>query len=499
MSILTEDDKQILNMALRQNGGFHLATQWYFRGFKPLGFQYAFHQTMVPNVTFIAGIASGKTTVVASSFLMDCLTIAHFRGLNTSVTAKQAELPFEMAMTWIEENPRIMHLIEDISLRPYPTIKFKNFSEMHFRTMGNNAKYIRGQEFDRINVDEAGLDWDGGAIKVLRGRLRGTRVDGTRRMARLDVITSPTGAPWLKERFDRGWPENPEAELNRYLSMRVSTYENTMLTREQIELMEADYPAEMIDVELRGFFPDYGVSMFPIGHINACSNPMLYDIAYEKTRPDSGRPEPGYVLEESSRFGIMKYELPADPNRTYVLAGDPGTDNPPKRNAAVVMVLDATEVPYKVVYFDWVSGKGSYNPFLNSFKYAMYKYYPVYKGIDTTGPQKAIDELAFENFGIEVDGLSFSNSKAAMLNSLSLLLTNHAIQYPPITGLLKQLGTYTEEADRKKAPQDIVMTLAMLAYLARYNPVENKTPDVAHQAYKPRKERTRRGRARRRG
>ena len=173
MNVLSDADRQLLPLALRQNKGFHLATEWYLRGWKPLWYQYAFHQTLTPNVTMLAGIASGKTTVVAASYFMDCLTIPYFRALNTSVTSRQAELPFEMIMGWIEGNDRVENMIDNISLRPYPLIKFKNYSEYIFRTAGKDARFIRGHEYDRINYDEAGLDFFGEATKVLRGRLRG--------------------------------------------------------------------------------------------------------------------------------------------------------------------------------------------------------------------------------------------------------------------------------------------------------------------------------------
>jgi hypothetical protein len=87
----------------------------------------------VLNTCTVAGIASGKTTIVTASNLIDCLTTPYFRALNTSVTAKQAELAFDMAMSWIEGNGRIEHLIQGVSLRPYPAITFANFSEYEFR------------------------------------------------------------------------------------------------------------------------------------------------------------------------------------------------------------------------------------------------------------------------------------------------------------------------------------------------------------------------------
>jgi hypothetical protein len=475
MSILTDADRELLPLAARQRGGFHLATRWYLNGWEPLWYQYLFHQTtqpfteVIPNCTFIAGIATGKTTAVAASYMIDCITTPYFRALNTSVTAKQAELPFEMVQGWIEANPKLEHLVENIQLRPYPTITFKNRAEWIFRTAGKDARFIRGLEFDRINYDEAGLDMTGEAVKVLRGRLRGNRPDGRTRMIRLDVTTSPTAAPWLEERFNRGWKENPEFDGENFLSLRVSTYMNTKLTAQMIQLMEAEYSDDMIDVELKGLFPDYGLSMFPRTHIAACTDQSLNDAAELALRPEEGKAKPGWVVDEHPRYGIVKFEMPADPTKIYIMAGDPGTDSPPRRNAGVVAVMDITEKPNKVVYFHWVDGRGSYNPFLFSYKYALAKYRPVLRGMDTTGPQKAIDELAFENVGISVDGINFQRDKEAMLNSLSQSVTNHEMCWPAVKGIIRQMQSYSREEDKKLA-QDIVMTLAQLAFLERHAP-----------------------------
>lgn len=466
MGILTDADKQILPLALREKGGFHIATKWYFRDWEPLWYQYDFHQALQPNVTWLAGIAAGKTTSVAASYLMDHLTIPYFRGLNTSVTAKQAELPFEMVMSWIEGNDHLEHLVDDITLRPYPTIKFKNYSEWVFRTAGMDARFIRGMEFDRINFDEAGLDFSGEALKVLRGRLRGVRPDGTTRMGRMDVITSPTDAPWLMERFERGLPDSINSDMVHNLSMRITTYDNTKLTREQIALMEAEFSDDMIDVELRAQFPDYGMSMFPKSHVVACTDQSMNDAIDEALRPEKGAPKRGYRLLEHPRYGITLFELPCDPKKQYVMAGDPGTDSPPKRNTGVVMVAEVTSRPQRVVYFDWVDGRGAYSPFLTSYKYAMEKYRPVLKGMDITGTQKAIDELAFENYGLNIDGINFQKDKNAMLNCMIDDITNHRMKWPVVRGLIKQISHYSRENDVKLA-QDIVMTLAQISLLSR--------------------------------
>jgi hypothetical protein len=475
MSILTEADEHLLVAALRENGGYSLATEWYLYDTVPLPKQWAFHHAPAANVTWLGGIACGKTRGVAASYMMDCLSIPYYQALNTSVTSVQAELAFEMAMEWIESNDKLEHLISNISLRPYPEIEFKNYSTWIFRTAGKDARFIRGQEFDRINYDEAGLDYDGLSLKTLRGRLRGVRLDGSTRMARLDATTSPTDAPWLRERFYRGVAGHHSADLASYNSLRSTIYENTHLTGEQIRLMEADYTDEMVDVELLGMFPEYGVTTFPRVHVDACTRQELNDAMTIAIRPEKGKkPTPGWATEEHPRHGITKFEMPPEERGVYLLAGDPGTGDPPKRNAACVMVIRVDRKPWRVVYFDWVYGRGSYNPFLSSFKYAMEKYAPVYKGIDTTGPQKALDELAFENEGIVVDGINFASDKQALLNALSIAVTNHWFEWPIIKGLLFQMRHYRREDDTKaaKQPQDIVMTLGIAAFLARYMPEE---------------------------
>ena len=504
MSILTEADEQLLPAALRENGGFSLASEWYLYGTKPLPKQWAFHHAPSANVTWLGGIACGKTRGVAASYMMDCLSIPYFQALNTSVTSVQAELAFEMATEWIESNERLEHLIDNVALRPYPRIDFKNYSSWIFRTAGKDARFIRGQEFDRINYDEAGLDYDGISLKVLRGRLRGVRLDGTTRMARLDVTTSPTDAPWLRERFYRGVAGHHSAELSRYNSIRSTIYENTYLTSEQVGLMEADYTDEMIDVELLGMFPDYGMTTFPRNHVDACTYQELNDYMTQAIRPESGRPKAGWKEEVHPRHGVTHFETPPEMDGIYLLAGDPGTGDPPKRNAACVLVMRVDLKPWKVVYFDWVYGRGSYMPFLSSFKYAIDKYSPVYKGIDTTGTQKALDELAFENEGIVVDGINFASDKQALINALSIAVTNHWFQWPLIKGLLFQMRHYRRDMDTKnnKQPQDIVMTLGIAAYLARYMPEEikeaaNHRRNAGRPSRKTRSSRMRRARSRR--
>jgi hypothetical protein len=111
----------------------------------------------------------------------------------------------------------------------------------------------------------------------------------------------------------------------------------------------------------------------------------------------------------------------------------------------------------------------------------------------------ALDELGFENYGLVVDALSFGHLKDILVNSLSMALANQSLRFPRIEGLTKQLGTYDRYDDRN-AKQDLVMTLAMIAYLMRYSDgQEHAVVQTSRAQYRNRKKRTNRRRVRARG
>ncbi|MEM4217469.1 MAG: terminase family protein [Candidatus Methanomethylicaceae archaeon] len=477
MAILSTTDRIVFQNAMHpRTGGLIVLTRHFF-GWEPFPYQFAFHHASQPNVTLLAGIGAGKTEAAAFSEVADCLLTPYFQILHTSISTYQAELALEKLEPHLRDNKKIMAYIKDIEKRPYPTIRFKNGSFITYRTVGYEARLIRGGEFDRIVFDEAGYESSYQTLVALRGRLRGRRPDGTPRGMRpgceflgprLDVITTPTDVEWLATRWRRGLRGEDDADLSRYISIRATTFDNKSLTKEQIDNMISDYTEEMIRREIMAELPNYGDGEFPHVFIDACEDRVMNDemeIAVYGDRENGTPPRPGYSYREN-RFGCIYWETPAYPDRIYIMAGDPGTDAPPRRNSPVVMVFDVTTRPYTMVYFDWISGNGSYLPFIQSYKYAMEKYRPIYAGIDATSTQRAIDELAFEQFGIRTDAINFSRDKDAMVNSLKFALTNRDLRFPFIKGLREQLRNYRRGED-KKLPQDIVATLMQITYLAR--------------------------------
>ena len=291
---LSSQEAQLLELSRRNYGGFHLATQWYLRDWNPLGYQYVWHHVPVGNTTAVAGIASGKTSMVSASYTIDCMTYPGFRALNASVTAKQAELALcdggragGMATRALISSSRTFHCARIRS----------SLSTM--ARCSNSALPARApSSFEVLNMTGSTMTNLSSIpptrpFELCADVLRGRRPDGSVRMARLDCTGTPSYAVWLRERFYKGLRgidyATPET-LKYFWSLRIETYDNKRLTAEQIKLMEADYPPELIDVELRGLFPDYGLSMFPISHITACTDASLNDEMDVATAPREWSP-----------------------------------------------------------------------------------------------------------------------------------------------------------------------------------------------------------------
>jgi len=140
-----------------------------------------------------------------------------------------------------------------------------------------------------------------------------------------------------------------------------------------------------------------------------------------------------------------------------------------------------------MVYFDWVMGHGSYEPFKASYAFAWDKYHPIAALVDSTGTQSLWDEQIFLNMGIWVEGMNFSGQKHAMLTSLIQLIQRQKIRFPYIQGVRSQLISYSISQDGKLA-QDIVATLMMAAFYLRrhlWQEVEEKiASDVIMVPYK---------------
>jgi hypothetical protein len=451
---LDRNDRTILEAAVQQND-VNIFLKWYL-DVELDEWQKAVHHAAQPNVTIIAGVGSGKTFGIAMSAAAWCASVPYFKFMNTAPTLFQSELMFEHIITRSEKH-KYEKFIRQVKTKPYAHIELKNGSTLEFMSAADEIERLRGWEGDWMHLDEAGFITSDRTLPFMRTRLRGTDPLGRTRLGRLSVTTTATDEEWLWALYQMG-----DRRPDLYYSRTVTTMENTHITPAQVDLMIAALTPELQRVELLGQRPDNAGNEFPSHVIDVCEdrnlNLQMEDLLAANIA--------GAHYQESPDFGCYKWELPAQANHMYVVAGDPGQDNPPKRNSGIVMCFDVTQVPFELVYFHWVAGAGQYTPFLQSFEYAISKYTQnVAAGFDSTGAQKGMDELVFERDGLVVEKINFQGLKFSMMNALKIMLQQKLVKFPLIRGIRTQLGRY--RLPDKDIPQDIVACFMIAAHMLR--------------------------------
>lgn len=498
----TQTDLDVLR-ASSQN--VNVFTEYYF-GVTLMDSQVGLAHAAQPNILEFGGRGSGKTFGFMFIYLWWCCLVPDFRVLWGSITADQAAIPYEELLPYILDNPKFSKFFAKPPVKgPHPriTVRLPGQPEsfMVFKTIGREAVTKRGFSLDAIHWDEGGQEYDGTVISTLRPALRGKRVDGSRRLGRLSVSTTPTSAEWIHRWWYRGTdPEAPDYDPNRYLCVRVRTRDNIHLTEEEIQLMEEEMTEEEREVELDAMLPVIGANMFPMSNILQCEARWMNDFISRKvdgSAEDNIPPDENAVKHFHHRWGMLRYELPPVKSHKYLLAADAGTGNPPYRGAGAVIVFDITCKPAQMAAFWWVAGNGKWAPWIAAVKYLLNKYEPAFKAIDATGAQSIIVEREFQAAGFPIAGFHLGKRKSAMLIDLQLALEKVKMIWPFIKGLRDQLRRY--RLPDKNLPQDLAMVLATAAHMLAGMPDPDKKvgPRRAGELRKTRRKvRTRRSGAR---
>lgn len=477
---MTDGDRKIFEAAQRDVSIF---TSFYL-GKTMLDWQAAVHHGLQPDQVIVGGWGSGKSRGIALSALAWCAMVPHFKFYCIGPEGRQAyDMFYDIRNLLGDNTPYYQRFIEPalkgrwgarMVEKPYPQIvvcygiptpgrEVRVRSEMHFMSGKDDARYIKNVEGDWVVLEQAELvDNLDEMVRNIGSRTRGERVDGTSRLGRLTLLANSADNPELWARFDMA-----ELYPDDYLSIITSAYGNPHLTAEQVRSLErrSGGSREEIDQHLRGVRPLGRGTFFPPDVIRRCTNSGLDEIM-ERALAEG---LPGFVVEKSDEAGIVTWQMPPDHEggRVYLLLGDPGSGNPPERNAPCLMVWDIAEFPKRAASlraFWWGFGNGAITPFLS--KYALWQ--QMYKaelrsGYDSTGMQKMLNELAFGVEGQEAVGIDFSGLKTLMLRAAQLLFEKGLFEIPSrIRGIGWQLSRYDLPDDRK--PQDIVATIMMTAW-----------------------------------
>ena len=409
---------------------------------------------------------SGKTCGVAISAATWSAMTEGFQFMDVAPTSWQATLMYDAILRFAEAGSYGEKFITRIARKPYPIIQLYNGSEMRFMTAQDDISRLRGWEGDWMNGDEFGfVKTLRQTLAIMRTRLRGKTPRGRPRLGRLSVATTATDNPDLWERFDRGMDEGQE----NYLSFTVRTADNPHLSLRDIQLMEEDIPEEIRAVEMEGQRPTGRGLYFPLHVVQSCEDWTINDLVYDAVEASV----PGAVYEESSRVGVTRIARPYLPMHEYLIVGDPGTGNLPRRNAGVILVFDITGFPFDsgskadLVAFAWVSGNGRYKNFEVQYK-TWWEYYRcgLCAALESTGPQKSYAEYAFtiglrgQQMLVEETDMS-GNKKMEALQAAIQIMQRGLFKIPFIRGMRTQLTAY--ELPDDKLAQDIVSALMVAA------------------------------------
>ena len=428
-----------------------------------------------PNIFILGSWGSGKTTNVAEMALAKCMMTSYYKFVNVAPIGRQADQMYRFLYRMTVGNEKIEHLIEKMVGSPRPLIRLWNGSTMEFLTVKPEyLKYLEGEEYDWGNIEEAALLINfAEVVSTLGSRLRGVRErTNVVRDTKLTVTTVPGDDDDMVVFYNRGLKKS-----NDFYSMKILVEEhNPNVTPEQLRVMRSRLLDEDIPVYIKCQWPSAAGRTIPAQHYDACES-IEMEIWMDELLQSHVI---GALREEDERLGIVRWEMPHEHGHQYLVIGDPGTGNPPKRNAGVVMGWDVTGVPARLIYFDWVFGYGSISPWVASFKYAKDKY-PGACGFDTTSTQKYMDELVFEQEGIIVHPLNFSRDKNGFLNALRFILERKGMMFPFIQGMKSQGRKY--KLPDKALAQDIIACLMMSAWMIRPSistgdPKQDGLPDL---------------------
>ena len=428
----------------------------------------------------IAGISTGKTLTVIMSAAYFAVKLRSFRFMNIANEQGQSDTMRNFLLDQSKDT-LFEKLIAEKPKSPVSKIVLRFIvgdieysSELQFRNTGekNDAKNVMSTRMDWINIEESNLIPE---LKKVTGalvtRLTGNTAEGRPYLGRLSLIANPTDDnPELWDIYEAA-AESPDGRV-----FNINTEDNKNTTEAQVKFAVSIIgDDDEVEMYMTGNKPKSDGKYFSSSSIARCESIQL------DAKLESLIEEGNLNHHKDSRLGYLHWEMPHAPLRQYVVLGDPGTKNAPKRDSPVLGVFDVSKAPQiaPMVGFWWGNGNGTINPFNEMLIQFITKYNPILAGIDSTATQKQFAQVTtatlIEGMGYSINELTpldFSGGrKYAYLIAARLSLELGMIQYPAgAKGISSQLRMYDPEKDRgstTKLPQDVVSMLSMAAWVIR--------------------------------
>lgn len=307
-------------------------------------------------------------------------------------------------------------------------IELKNGSVIEFKST-DRPDSLKGEGLSFLVMDEAALI----PRRAWEESLRPSLAD---KKGRAIFISTPKGRNWFFELFLRG--QDPKYE--NYFSMQLPTLTNPYIDPEEIEDARLSLPSDVFRQEFEAAFIEDSAGVFR--GIRECIEGELEE------------PKPGSV---------------------YLI----GWDIARHMDFSVFVVIDVKR--RHVVAFDRFN-QVDWSVQLARLETLSEKYNNAKVIMDSTGVGDAILE-AVEDRGIDVEGFRFTNqSKAQLIQNLSLMIERQELTYPEIDVLINELMIFQYEISgagkfKYTAPEgyhdDSVIALALAAWGVKdYAPIQ---------------------------
>ncbi|AGK61490.1 hypothetical protein Asulf_01507 [Archaeoglobus sulfaticallidus PM70-1] len=375
--------------------------------------------------TIVAGRRFGKTKAMAFSTIHYAITHPGSIQFILAPSYNQANIMFWEITTLLSKSI-LVHLVERVYKTPFSKIIFKNGSEIHARST-TKPEYLRGHKAHRVILDEAAYIPDDVISQVVEPML-----------ADYNGSWIKIGTPFGKNHFYDTYLKGQSEGFPDYSSYRFPSTANPHISHEFIEKKKREYGENSIIFRteyLAEFIEDQN-AVFKWADIQK-------NIA-------------GIQLIDKGISG-----------RRYVI----GVDLAKYMDYTVIVVLDVTEKPYRLIYFERYNRR-PYAETIFRIKDLHKRFNLARVLIDSSG----VGDPVLEDLqGIGAEGYVFtSKSKVQLINRLVAAMENGEVKYPYIEDLIKELQFFEYQLTRTGIKMgarqgfndDCVIALALAVWIA---------------------------------
>ncbi len=374
-------------------------------------------------ITIVAGRRFGKTKAMAFSAIYYAITHPASIQFILAPSYNQANIMFWEITTLLSKSI-LVHLIERVYKTPFSKIIFKNGSEIHARST-TKPEYLRGHKAHRVILDEAAYIPDEVISQVVEPML-----------ADFNGSWIKIGTPFGKNHFYDSYLKGQSHKFGDYSSYHFPSTVNPHISQEFIEKKKQEYG----------------------------ENSIIFRTEYLAE----------FVEDQNTVFrwqdvqkNIAAIEQPdrGETGRSYAI----GCDLAKYQDYTVIIVLDVTEKPFRLVHFQRFNRK-PYAETTLRIKELYRKFNSPKVMIDSSGVGDPVLE-DLQDIGAE--GYVFtSKSKVQLIQRLQAALENGEVKYPHIEDLIKELQffeyqltrTGTKMEARQGFHDDCVIALALAIY-----------------------------------